>query len=354
MYSKRTMTKGSYIVCSVGLAVVIIFTALPYYCMTSITFPGWNIYWSYAEVQKKMYVLFAGLALLGAVTTLKKRNSFQDVFINVAAPLNVLLVLKTLQYHPLITCGVLAAAAVFTLFKVGACKGIWRYDWCFKKIRLIYYVCRRQSVYFLLFAFAPLAVWVNYQEYARADEVLTCFKAEMEDETEIGETKDLSLVNDEEWEQLTAEERFGEVKKIVSYETDKLGVGSVDLFAVKELTDGRSAYYSHQDRSISVNIIYLNECSLEEAVHIAAHETYHRYQNVLLDSLTTLEEAGIDVESMAYYEDAIELRKACKNYYLDSLSFDSYSSNLMEVQAEIYAKEEIKEFRKRFGWEEKK
>lgn len=344
MYSKRTIKRGSYIVSSVGLAVLIIFTALPYYCLTSIAFPGWNIYWSYGEVQKKMFFLFPGLALLGAVTTLKKRNSFQDVLINVAAPLNILLILKTLQYYPVITFGVLIAAVAFTVCKVKTSRGIWRYDWCFKKIRMIYYVCRKQIVYFLLFVFAPLAVWTGYQEYMEADEVLTYFKTEKE-EMKIGEAAELHLVTEEEWEKLTSEERFEEVKKIIAYETEKLGVGSVDLFAVKELTDGIAAYYSHENRSISVNIIYLSKCSLEEAAHTAVHEAYHRYQNLLLDSLEAIEEAGIDVESMAYYEEAVELKKACGNYYLDSLSFDSYSANLMEVQAEIYADEELKEFR---------
>lgn len=344
MDSKRTMKRGSYVVSSVGLAVLIIFTALPYYCLTSIALPGWNIYWSYGEVQEKMFFLFPGLAFLGAVTTLKKRNSFQDVLINVAAPLNVLLILKALQYYPVITFEVLIAATAFTVYKVKTSRGIWRYDWCFKKIRLIYYVCRKQLVYFLLFVFAPLAVWIGYQEYARSDEVLTQFQAEKE-EMKMEETSELHLVTEEEWETLTAEERFGEVKKIVAYETDKLGVGSVDLFAVKELIDGRAAYYSHEDHAISVNIIYLNQCSLEEAAHVAAHEAYHGYQNRILDSLKALEEAGIDVESLAYYEEAIELKKAFGNYYLDSLSFDSYSANLMEVQAEIYADEELKEFR---------
>ena len=89
-------------------------------------------------------------------------------------------------------------------------------------------------------------------------------------------------------------------------------------------------------------IIYLNDCSLEEALRVTSHEIYHRYEHAIIDSLEVLEEAGIQYEELEYYEEAKEIKSASDNYYLDSLSYSSYSQNLLEVKAEEHAKNEVK------------
>ena len=88
-------------------------------------------------------------------------------------------------------------------------------------------------------------------------------------------------------------------------------------------------------------IIYLNDCSLEEALHVTSHEIYHRYEHAIIDTLIALEEAEIPYEELEYYEEAKNLKNASDNYYLD-LQSSSYSQNLLEVKAEEYAKNEVK------------
>lgn len=93
---KRKITLGGYFLLSIGVSVLIIHTALPYYCLTSIAFPGWNIYWFYADVQKRMFILFPMMSFLGALSTIKKRVKF----------------LKVLQYHAVLAIGTMLFAGI--------------------------------------------------------------------------------------------------------------------------------------------------------------------------------------------------------------------------------------------------
>ena len=109
---KRKITLGGYFLLSIGVSALIIHTALPYYCLTSIAFLGWNIYWSYAYVQKRMFILFPMMSFLGALSTIKKRVNFEDVFLNVSAPVILLLFLKVLQYHAVLAIGTMLFAGI--------------------------------------------------------------------------------------------------------------------------------------------------------------------------------------------------------------------------------------------------
>ena len=63
---------------------------------------------------------------------------------------------------------------------------------------------------------------------------------------------------------------------VVDYECNKLHVGSIDVFAIKEITDGRLCYYDSNAEAVYINVAYLNNsCSLPEAVHIIAYECYN-------------------------------------------------------------------------------
>lgn len=340
MRYRKILSKSSYLLLSVAAALLLIFTALPYYCLTSIAFPGWNIYWGYEEIQRNMMILFPTLSFIGAVTTLKKKNSVEDLFLNISAPLVVLIFLKVLQYHVVYSINALLIACVFAIYKV--------IDFVYsehfpknilKRIRMIYYICRKRIIYFLLFSLAPMAVYVNYQESIDSGRII--FEATVEENDENDNLETLDLVSAKQWNMLVAENRLQEIKEFADYECNKLGINPVEVFGIKEITDGTLAYYSHAEEAVYFNIIYLNDCSLEEALRVTSHEIYHRYEHAIIDSLEVLEEAGIQYEELEYYKEAKEIKNASDNYYLDSLSYNTYSQNLLEIKAEEYAKEEV-------------
>lgn len=157
MKTKRILAKSSYILVSVGIAFIIVFTALPYYCLTSIAFPGWNIYWGYNEVQRNMMILFPVLSFIGAVTTIKKKNYIEDIFLNVAFPLIILLILKVMQYHFFITIVAIIITGVFAISKAIDFMCSEQYPTGkFKRLRMIYFICRKRMIYLLLFTMEPM------------------------------------------------------------------------------------------------------------------------------------------------------------------------------------------------------
>lgn len=339
MVRKRILSKGTYILMSLGTSFLICFTALPYYCMTSISFPGWNIYWSYDDVQRSMMLLFVIASFVGAITTLKKRNTMEDIFLNIGFPLVVLLTLKCLQYHVMYTISVLTFAIVLSVCKViDFVYSEYFPENIFKRIRIIYYICRKRIVYLLIFTLAPMAVYVNYEENSTNARIF--FETTSEEEDISYEKPD--LVSVKQFENLIVEDKLQMMREFADYECNKLGVPPVrGLFGIKEITDGTLAYYSHVEEAVYFNIIYLDQCSLEEAIHITSHEIFHRYEHVLIDTLQVLEEAGVEYERLEYYKEAQELEAASDNYYMDSLSMDSYHKNELEVKAEEYANKEV-------------
>jgi hypothetical protein len=207
-------------------------------------------------------------------------------------------------------------------------------------------------VYLFLFTLAPLAIWVGYQEGVQGDEYLAVFQSLESERAHEGENIDLDLdiASEEQWQQLSAEEKFVEVSKLVDYECAKLNVGSMDIFAVKDNMNGRLAYYDCETEKVCFNIAYLqNSATLVDAIHIVAHECYHRYTDKVVESLDYLESANMNYEALEYFQDAIVLRDAYNNYYMDHLSEETYRQNELEVRADKYAETETELLKKELG-----
>lgn len=341
MRKKRVIKKSSYILVSVTIAMIIIFTALPYYCLTSIALPGWNIYWSYEEIQKKMLFLFPVLSGIGACSTIYKKNDIEDVVLNIALPFVVLLSLKTFQYIPWVFLVVLWLGIMFTVSGVSNFEnGKGRYCGKAKRLRIIYYICRKRMIYFLLFLLIPMAVWVNYQENDNDERIL--FQSNS-DESLVNEEECSLYLSQDEWEELTVEERYKKIEEFTLFECERLGVGEVNIYALKEMYESRLAYYTSEENAIYYNVYFLDECTLREALHTACHEVYHKYEQAIVDSLAVLEDSGTEYETLAYYNEAIEMKIATENYWNDSQEMDTYTQNYLEMKSEEYAENELKE-----------
>ena len=84
---------------------------------------------------------------------------------------------------------------------------------------------------------------------------------------------------------------------------------------------------------------------MEKIVHIAAHECYHRQEYKVIEGIELLQEAGIDCENIECFAEAVALKQARDNYYMDSLSYESYSENLLEERSEEYADKMVKDLK---------
>lgn len=346
------MKKSTYALLSIGVAMLLIVTAPPYYLTSSVCFPGWNVYWDYATAQKNMTIAFAVVSTLGVLTTLQKRVSLEDVLLNVMAPFVVLMVIKIFQFQILFVLTAVGFAVTMSVVKVIRFvhskkypKGSW------KGVRLAYYVIRKRLICSLFFLLLPMSVFVNFYEDSERERII--HSASIEEGTVNDYEEELTLPSETEWEAMTVDERFDTLAYFTRYENGQLGLESkTEVYSIKELTDGRLAYYSSDDDAFYYNVFFLNDTSLEEALHVACHESHYRYAQVIIDSMLLLDESEIEYGTIACFEEAIKYKDAARDYYFDSLEYDSYKSNYIEEQAELYAKEEMKRLNQEFGWSE--
>lgn len=330
------MKKSLYTILSIYFAVLIIWTALPYYLLTPIIIKKENIYLPYGFVQALMLMLFPGLALLGVLTTLKKKNTFEDVLLNCSQGMLVMLALKAAQYFLWLCVGSFVLAAVLCIFRCRkACEAARNAKLRrSKKRRLCYYTVRRVGAFTLLLTLTPLAVWSNCRESSeKKEEYLTVYSRD-----EIrGRPGMWELVSAEEWEKMDTEERFTEISDVVWWTLDGLGVETTKVRCVKEMQDSVLAYYTDSKNTISFNAVRLAHCDQETAISVAAHECYHAYEHKIIRSLDILERQGVECKNMEFFAYAYELRDASETYELDSQTYEGYAGNLLEVEANAYA-----------------
>lgn len=330
------MKKLLYAILSIYFAILIIWTALPYYLLTPIIIKKENIYLPYGVVQTFMMLLFPGLALLGVLTTLKKKNTFEDVLLNCSQGMLVMLALKAAQYFLWLCVGSFVLAVVLCIF---GCRKVCKAARGTKlrrskKRRLCYYTVRRVGAFTLLLTLTPLAVCSNCRESAgRTEEYLTVYSRG--DTYEKPET--LELVSAEEWERMDTKERFNEISDAVGWILEDLGVETTKVCCVKEMQDSVLAYYTDSKNTISFNAVRLAHCDQETAISVAAHECYHAYEHKIIRSLDILERQGVECKNMEFFEYAYELRDASETYERDSQTYEGYAGNLLEVEANAYA-----------------
>lgn len=344
MNKRKILGKMTYIGFSVGLAALFVFTALPYYLLSTLSYGRWGMFFTYAEVQRLMFFLFPCVAFVSAVSTIKKKNTTLDVFINIAIPLIALLVLKIAQYHLFL---VILIITVVLIFAVNGCIDVW-FDEKLegienkKKYRLCYYKARKFAVLSLMIVLCPIAIWCNWNEVHDSDEYLTYYSTYAESEKELSkEENKWEVVDEDTWNNLSVESRFKEIEKMTTYFLQDLGVDGISVYGVKELTDNRLGYYSDYNELMCINITYVANASLTEVVSVVAHECSHRQQHVIIKGITTIQDMGIKCENIECFAEAIALKEAEENYGRDSLNYDSYKENLLEKTSNQYADEMI-------------
>lgn len=344
MNKKRLVGKMTYIGFSVGLAALLIFTALPYYLLFTLSYGRWGMFFTYAEVQRLMFFLFPCAAFLSALSTVKKKNTILDVFINIIIPLIILLVLKIAQYHLFLVISIITGVLIFA---VNGCIDLW-FDEKLeglenkKKYRLCYYKVRKFIALSLMIILCPMAIWCSWNEMYNSDDYLTYYSAFVEAEKELSEEEnEWEVVDEETWNNLSVESRFAEVEKMTTYFLQDLGVDGVHLYAVKELTDNRLGYYSDYNDSMCINITYVANATLPEVIRVVAHECSHRQQHVIIKGITALQEMGIACEKIESFSEGLALKEAEENYGRDSLDYDSYKENLLEKTSNQYAEKMV-------------
>ena len=140
----------------------------------------------------------------------------------------------------------------------------------------------------------------------------------------------------EKWNDLTIDERICAVQKLTDFESLILGIPSVPVTA-QVLNINELGSYDSDNGEMKINTKYLCDASVEEVINTICHETFHSFQDYIVDSTDWTS----PVAGTYYYEQARlwnENQKNYKNMYL--YGFDEYQNQELEVAAREYAEKE--------------
>lgn len=345
--NKKILSKGTYVILSVSLSLMLIWTGWPYFLLTSFSFSPFGIYWSYGQTQLFMLILFGITSFLLAITTLKKKVGLEDLFINVGTPLMLFLALKCAQYYAITVVIIFAAPILFAVMDVKEFNATREFGDKRKKLRMNYYVVRRSMFYPLFILFTVVGVVVNYHESMNPDDYKVLYQSvEGEAEEELsGEEIVLNLPAEQEWIDMTVERKGEVLDEFIEYMSIQLGISKPLVKVEKELTnDNQVAYYSEFEDCINFSARYIHDFELNQAIRVCSHEIYHKKEFELIKAIDILENQGMNVEKMECFEYPMKLREAKIRYAADkNESHESYLNNYLEVEANRFAEETMEE-----------
>lgn len=347
------MKNLKYLILSVLAAMILMFTILPYYCISSITIPGTDIYFSYDEVYRFFCVFFPICAFLGAVTTLRKKKTPEDVLINVTFPLLVLLYLRVYKEFLIICILLLFMVIAFILWNIYDAMTINRRWDSGKKWRYAYYHIRKDVTMVLFAVTIPLALAITIKENTINFRIHTFFRNYTATTSEelLPAKIHYQLSDEDTWKKMDSlEEKVWQLQCVADDCLGELGVTSVPVKAVTTLEPTVQGSYSEIDKMIYINKEFLEKATLQKTIHVIAHECHHRYQHAIIQSLMILEDADFPYEKLGYYQEAMALLKGAKEYKEDQENYFDYLKNEMEVQAEAYARSKLEAFAEKYGW----
>lgn len=348
------MKNLKYIILSVLSAMILMFIILPYYAISSITFPGIDLYFSYDEVYGFLLFFFPICAFFGAVTTLRKKKTPEDILINIGFPLLLLLYLRVCKEFLVVCILTISVAIVIIAWNIYDAVTIQRNWDAGKRGRYAYYNIRKEVMRLLIATIVPLALVIMVRENTTNFRIHTFFRNYTTTVSEklISAEINYQLSDEDIWgEQDSLEEKVWQLQCVADDCLGELGVTSVPVKVVKALEPAVLGSYSETDKMIYVNKEFLENSTIQKAVHVIAHECHHRYQHAVIQSLMILKEADFPYEKLGYYQDALKLLEGAKNYAEDRKDYYTYFQNEMEIQAEAYAEEKVSQFAEKYGWD---
>lgn len=334
----KTINKTYYILLTFALSVFLAFTSLPYFTFTSIVYPSLDIYMNYSEVQKIMLWFFPITALIMAITTLNKRKTMEDVFINAGVPMGLLLYMRVSQFFPKVAI-VLIVIALIT-FRIKAYPMYKKWSFLDKGFAFdhAYYEFRRWVVVLFLIVLSPMVVFANQQQIERQESIQLITDDLFKDELIISE---FVLYPDTTIENMEEVEILNYLYDFIMHQSRTLGVDSPSLNLVQNTANDQLASYSPEEDEITVDICFVHNKPIKEVLFAISHEVYHKAQYLTLEFMAELEENKINFEGLLYTEELSQLKEAFLQYNINLSNYEDYNKNKLEVDANKFAEEQI-------------
>ena len=151
-----------------------------------------------------------------------------------------------------------------------------------------------------------------------------------------GKTELWSYLKEENWSQLSIQEKMTVTQELVDFESEVLGITSVPVAAelIGAFTLGS---YDDETKQMRINTEHLANLSSQEIIGTICHEVHHSY----VDYLVTTLDWDNPAMNCAYFAELRELKDSLENYKSSqTYGYEAYESQPLEVAAREYSEQE--------------
>lgn len=288
---------------------------------------------------KLILVLFLGLSILfGFLLQQKNRRNGFSIFMNTSIGYGVYTILTYWSYNPkivfwsIVFTAVLSITYAFLLFR----KRTVLTQTKFTKVKT--FLGGVQAI----LTCGCVAIIGIYTMRITLNSSIADSKISANTETGSADFEVLSLLNEENWESLSLDDRTSVLQHVANIERTNLGLPHELNVSIMPLENYKSGNYSDNTHSITISAADIMYNDPMDLVNTICHESYHAYEHRLIDMYESSTE---QYEKLKVFEDIVEYRKEFNNYIEYSPALDNYVEyyyQLCEVDARDYA--DIREF----------
>ena len=145
------------------------------------------------------------------------------------------------------------------------------------------------------------------------------------------------LLQEEEWNKLSIEDRLKVMKTIADIESNYLGIEELTV-CTEPLDENTLGHYNDATKTITLNLSYLSTADAKTMLSTLCHECYHSYQHRLVELYDQMEG---EAKGLLLFRDASYYKDEFANYVDGSEDYEGYSMQWCELDSDEYADEAI-------------
>lgn len=149
------------------------------------------------------------------------------------------------------------------------------------------------------------------------------------------------LLQEEEWANLTTQEKLDILQTVANIEAHYLGLPNELNVGAANLGEYILACYNDRTYTISIDLDHLENDSVYDVLDSCCHEAYHSYQHRLVDAYNAADE---NFKELRIYKPAARYGLEFSNYIDGDFNFSSYYSQDYEMDARDYAEDAVYDY----------
>lgn len=315
-----------------GLVVVHLYRALAFKTIPGLSLSQSNwVFWS----------IWIACITLGLFLTPKAKRSSLCVFATINTPISIYLVFsyfliyKTALIIGLSIIGVVLVVYISLVLATNI-RDIWRGKYSGKLTKfLASFLHTARMIVGLGLSMIFLVFYLNlYLGRPLMDPIAVATDPKVNNQKISGNIETILLLQEDEWEKLSVQERLDVLQTVANIEATYLGLPH-ELNVVVAVTDeNTSGHYNDGTHTITINPDYIAEESAHDLVETLAHEAFHAYEHRLVDLHNNV---SSQERNLLVFDRISEYKENFENYIDGDDDIYGYITQAVETDSIKYA-----------------